>query len=96
MLDSALCLPQIWSRRARDFIAFSIVVSLVAGVIAIVAGALVSRCAFSTEQHMQCAMRILVLVSCCRHWHAKASHNPAPASHCFAVTCSALTGTSGR
>ena len=38
---------QIWSRRARDFIAFSIVVSLVAGVIALVAGAIVSRCVLS-------------------------------------------------
>ena len=41
---------QIWSRRARDFIAFSIVVSLVAGVIALVAGAIVSRWAVTTAQ----------------------------------------------
>ncbi len=44
---------QIWSRRARDFIAFSIVVSLVAGVIALVAGAIVSRCAVVHHQRLR-------------------------------------------
>ena len=85
MPDVASCSPQIWSRRARDFIAFSIVVSLVAGVVAIVAGAIVSRCAvFDGREPLRpigydaLHMCMLIAVSCTglasrsNHWYRDA------------------------